>query len=125
MICLVITAFCRLFFLVYDRFSHGVRSPYMTYLFAWPLLLGFLPALVFTLDSPLPEPGRWSMNLYFSGVAAVTVSSALRGVFEIAGTASDYQQYLMIAGVVLLALGAVAYLLGALAFAGRKKAAKP
>ena len=30
--------------MVYNHFGHGVTSPWMTFLFAWPLLLGALPA---------------------------------------------------------------------------------
>lgn len=106
------TLFCLLFFLVYDRFSHGVRSPYMTWLFLWPLVLGLLPSLVMGLFPQIPRQKRLSADLYHPGVAAVTVSSLLRGVFEIAGTASDYQTWLMLFGGVLLACGAAAYIMG-------------
>ena len=34
MIYVGVALFCIVFFLIYDRFSHGVRSPYMTFLFA-------------------------------------------------------------------------------------------
>ena len=93
-----VAVFCLIFFLIYDQFSHGVHSPYMTWLFGWPLLLG-----------ALRRPGWLSVRLYHSGVAALTVSSMLRGIFEIAGTASDYQQWLMIAGGLLLLGGVVTY----------------
>lgn len=55
---------------------------------------------------------RLSANLYHAGVAAVTVSSLLRGILEIAGTASDYQAFLMTAGAFLLACGSAAYMIG-------------
>lgn len=100
-----VAVFCLVFFLVYDRFSHGVRSPYMTWLFLWPLVLGVFPCLI----------GYWLLvfryrnwlapNLYHSGVAALTGSSMLRGIFDIAGNASDYQEYLMIAGWVMVTFG--------------------
>ncbi|MDO5133326.1 MAG: hypothetical protein Q4D81_10130 [Eubacteriales bacterium] len=41
---LVISAFCGGLALIYNYFSHGITSPWMTFLFAWPLLLGALPA---------------------------------------------------------------------------------
>lgn len=104
-------AFCALFFLIYDRFSHGVRSPYMTFLFCWPLFLGLLPGLILRASNKTREPGVISANLYHSGTATLTVSSLLRGILDIAGTASDYQQWLMIAGWLLLCGGAAAYLL--------------
>lgn len=111
MIYMGVSVFCMVFYMIYDRFSHGVRSPYMTWLFAWPFLLGFLPGMVFWRFPRVRRPGRFTVNLYNSGVAAVTVSSLLRGIFEIAGTASDYQQRLMYAGVAMLFLGIAVYLL--------------
>lgn len=110
MVYMWVSVFCLVFYLVYDRFSHGVRSPYMTWLFAWPFLLGVLPGMVFWRFPKVRRPGRFTVNLYNSGVAAVTVSSLLRGIFEIAGTASDYQQRLMYAGGAMLLLGIAAYL---------------
>lgn len=104
-----VTLFCLLFFLLYDQFSHDVHSPYMTNLFAWPLVLGLLPELVFLLLPTLRQPGTWAKNLYHAGVAALTVSSTLRGIFDIAGTASDYQEYLLLVGAVLWLGGIFAY----------------
>lgn len=106
-----VTLFCLLFFLVYDRFSHGVRSPYMTFLFLWPLILGFIPGILFYLFPGFRKPGMLSGNLYHSGVAALTVSSMLRGVFDIAGNSSDYQQWLMAIGFILLTGGIITYIL--------------
>lgn len=113
-----ITVFCFVFFLIYDRFSHGVRSPYMTFLFAWPLVLGLLPAFIVYLFPRPGRAGRWSRNLYHSGVACVTVSSLLRGIFEIAGNSSVYQRYLMYAGALFLILGAALYAAGLLFLGG-------
>ncbi|MBR0516136.1 MAG: hypothetical protein IJJ89_04795, partial [Eubacterium sp.] len=80
-----ISVFSLIFYLIYDRFSHNVRSPYMTWLFLWTLILGVLPCLILLVLNKLPRPGRITINLYCSGVAALTVSSLLRGIFEIAG----------------------------------------
>lgn len=107
-----ITVFCAVFYLIYNCFSHGVHSPYMTYLFAWPMVLGLLPCLVFWRLPRFRQPGNICINLYHPGVAAVTVSSLLRGIFEIAGTASVYQEWLMIAGGAFLLGGVCAYILG-------------
>ena len=105
-----VSVFCQVFYLIYDQFSHGVRSPYMTWLFAWPFLLGVLPGMVFWRFPKVRRPGRFAVNLYNSGVAAVTVSSLLRGIFEIAGTDSVYQQRLMYVGGAMLLLGIAVYL---------------
>ena len=82
----------------------------MTYLFLWPLLLGLVPGLLVWCIPRIRRQGRISANLYHSGVAAVTVSSLLRGIFEIAGTGSKYQEWLMIAGGVMLLAGVWAYM---------------
>lgn len=105
------TVLCALIFLVYDQFSHGVRSPHMTFLFCWPLCLGLLPSVVFCASAKVRRPGVLSANLYHSGVATLTVSSLLRGIFEIAGNASIYQEWLTVAGWLFLWVGIAAYLL--------------
>lgn len=109
-----VSIFCLILFIIYDRFSHNVRSPFMTYLFLWPLLLGVLPALLLRLFPGLPRPTYFTRNAYNSGVAAVTVSSLLRGIFEIAGTASLLQTGLMIAGFVMIGAGLISYVANAL-----------
>ena len=121
------TVFCLLFFLIYDRFSHGVRSPYMTYLFVWPLLLEFLPALVLTLfhirpgSTALSAPSGKTFDqpaakvfaalFWHSGTAALTAGSALRGIFDIAGNASRFQKYLMIAGLIMLCISVILFII--------------
>lgn len=114
-----VTLFCLVFYLIYNIFSHGVHSPYMTYLFAWPLVLGVLPSGVMwgvyrCGNQKSKDDGRkgsaevseTGVEIWRAGVAAVTVSSCLRGIFEIAGTASVYQEWLMAAGAVMLVVGA-------------------
>jgi len=84
----------------------------MTFLFLWPMVLGALPALVFLWAGksiPKAGPAAEGRHLYIEGVAALTMASLLRGVLEIAGTASVYQQYLMIAGWILAGGGAALY----------------
>lgn len=84
----------------------------MTYLFAWPLLLCAVPAGICMLVRSIPGPSVLSSLLWGTGTAAVTVSSLLRGVFEIAGNSSVYQQYMMAAGLVFLLAGLAAYAAG-------------
>lgn len=105
-----ISLFCFIFYLVYNQFSHGVHSPYMTFLFGWPFVLGVLPSAFWGVKRKIPRPNRLCVNIWNSGVAAVTVSSLLRGIFEIAGTTSQYQRWLMWMGEVMLAAAVVVYL---------------
>ncbi len=104
-----ITLFCILFSYVYSLFSHGVSSPYMTYLFAYPLILGVLVGLLLYGFEKKSADYFWSSHLYHTGVTALILSSLLRGVFDIAGTASIYQTALMIGGAVMLLCGAVCF----------------
>lgn len=56
--------------------------------------------------------------IYNSGVAALTVSSMLRGIMDIAGTGSVYQVWMLYAGTVMAAAGAVIFVVAALAGKG-------
>lgn len=53
--------------------------------------------------------------IYNSGVAALTVSSMLRGIMDIAGTGSVYQVWMLYAGTVMPAAGAVIFAVAVLA----------
>lgn len=53
--------------------------------------------------------------IYNSGVAALTVSSMLRGIMDIAGTGSVYQVWMLYAGTVMAAAGAVIFVVAVLA----------
>ena len=99
---LLSSLFCLIFYLIYDLFSHGVHSPFMTFLFAWPLFLCALPTGLILLVKALPGPSLLSMLLWNTAAAVLTVSSMLRGVFDIAGNSSVYQEHMMKAGFVLL-----------------------
>ena len=106
-----VTMFCLAFSTIYARYSHNVSSDYMTYFFVCPLLLGCVPALLLMKVSEIGKLGRISYNAYHSGVAALTVSSMLRGIFEIAGTSSEFQTYLTYAGLVMAGVGILFLLL--------------
>lgn len=53
--------------------------------------------------------------IYNSGVATLTVSSMLRGIMDIAGTGSVYQVWMLYAGTVMAAAGAVIFAVAVLA----------
>lgn len=53
--------------------------------------------------------------IYNSGVAALTVSSMLRGIMDIAGTGSVYQVWMLYAGTVMAATGVVIFAVAVLA----------
>ncbi len=102
--------FFAIFTVVYYQFSHKVYSDYMTYLALIPFVMVCVPAFIFKRFS-LPLPGYFSYHLYLSGIAAIAVSSCLKGIFEIAGNDSVYQTYLMVFGVICTVAGVVCYII--------------
>ena len=109
---LAVAAFCYVFNYIYAQHSHGVHSAYMTYMYAYPLLGG---TLVYALIGILPgarAPGRLAANAWHSGIAALTVGSMLRGIFDIAGTESGFQPVFMLAGILMVCAGAACYVAG-------------
>ena len=110
---LAVSLFCLAFSSVYGRYSHGVRSACMTFMFAYPLIGG---ALVYLIIGAIPKarsPGRFAENVYNSGIAALTAGSLLRGILDIAGTSSPYQPVFMLAGALMVFTGAACYLAAA------------
>ena len=107
---LAVSAFCLLFSTVYGVFSHGIHSPWMSFLAAWPLVLGAVPAagrLMINRRSGKKMPGTcvWT-DIYRFGIAALTAASLLKGILEIAGTDSGYPGLLLCAGAAMLVIGA-------------------
>lgn len=107
---IVISAFCLVFALIYEHFSHGVTSHYMVCAFLIPLLGGFLVNLIIE-SARFVIPGKWSSNLYNSGIAALTVGSIVKGVLDIYGTTNHLTIIYLIAGLVLVFAGIFQYII--------------
>ena len=100
---------CIAFDKVYAIFGHDVQSAAMSQMYLYPLLGGALVYLALTLLVPDPNRRcfyRLASNCYNSGLAALVCGSLLEGVFNIAGTASDYVPVVMAAGWVMVIAGA-------------------
>lgn len=108
---LAASVFCALFGAVYENYSHGVYSWYMLYAFAFPLAGGALPLFGMALYGGCRMPGRAALNLYGSGIAALTVGSLFRGALEIYGTESPLALVYPAAGLAFCAAGLAVYLL--------------
>ena len=106
-----ITIFCGVFSYIYSRFSHGVFSNYMTFMFLFPFLLGIVVNLYIMLMRSCPMPGSRTRSLYNQGVATLTVGSVVKGITDIAGTATQYQNVFWIAGIVLIVAGLISYII--------------
>lgn len=98
---LFISMFCILFGAVYESFSHGVYSYYMLYAFAVPLVGGVLSFLGMAF-SRMTVPNRVSLNLYHSGIAALTTGFLFEGALEIYGTTNRLISVYWILGILFI-----------------------
>ncbi len=104
-----VTIFCALLSFIYLQFSHGVSSPHMTFLFIYPMTMGVtmgLSAMLLTRHEP---QSFLATHFYHTGVTALILSSFLRGVFEIAGTSSIYEDILLVLGISFVTFGFLCY----------------
>lgn len=101
---LAVTIFCFIFGRVYTMFGHGVESKFMNGLPVWPGIAMVWYFIFGTMKIPFSRIGE---NLFNAGIATLTVGSALKGIFEIAGTSSAYENYFFYVGYVLVLFGIV------------------
>ena len=98
-----IAGFCGIFSIVYLQFSYGVSSPFLVWLFAPPLLLGALPALLLGRYAKRP-PAQAARRLWNSAVATLTTGFLVRAVINISGRFTDYDGlYWLLAGALFAA----------------------
>lgn len=99
---------------IYGIFVHGVHSASMTWMFLYPLLGGslfYFLILKFTPNITKFVGYRVFSNLHNSGIATLTLSSMLKGIFEIAGTNSPHLVYYYMVGVAFITLGFIIVLI--------------
>ncbi len=107
---IAVTAFCIVFDRVYALFGHGVSSASMSLMFLYPLIGGVLLFILLRIFVPYAvdiKYYRLFVNCYNSGIATLTLASALDGVFEIAGTSSSYLIFFSVSGWLLIILGLI------------------
>lgn len=107
----VVAAFCGIFSAVYEHFSHGVYSGFMVFLFAFPLVLGVVPALLACLLPHARIPVGMARDAWGSAVATLTFGSCLEGIFEIYGSTSAFVLVYWIVGAALAVVAVVAFVL--------------
>ena len=104
------TVFLALFGAVYELFSHEVYSYFMIYGFAVPLMLGVMPYALLLISRKVP--GRAALNLWNSGIAALSVGCVFRGVLEIYGTTNSLSVIYPVSGLLLLTAGLITGIVG-------------
>ena len=123
-----VTVFVGIFSAIYEHYARGVRSKPMIFAFLYPLVLGMLPVLLLSLLWTMRkvEYGsavRIGANMYYSGVAALTMGSLATGVVEIYGTTNRLLKYYQIFGWPLLGIGAIVLIIGLINGGSREVAA--
>ena len=103
---LIVTILCAVFGAVYEIFSHGVYAFGMLYAFAFPLLGGLFPALLF-LKKRRRLPGDATRLLWHFGISALTVGSLFSGALKIYGTTSQLTAVYWLVGGGCLVLAAL------------------
>ena len=91
--------FLFLFQLIYHKFSHGVISIGLHYVWILPFICG---GIIIILNYPLHTlTNRFAFNLYNMGIAMLVNAIVLKGVLDIAGSDSPYLIYFYITGLLL------------------------
>lgn len=111
LIYLIISIFLVLFGAVYEHFSFGVYSYFMLYAFAFFLVGGALPALIFALWGVTASPWPMAAWLYRGGIATLSIGSIIRGILDIYGTANGLIVLYWYVGGGLALVGAVLYII--------------
>lgn len=110
---LAATVFTIIIDRIYAVFGHGVSSRNMSWMFLYPLVGGFAFYLILGMVFPWITQSagfRLFRNLYNSSIAIFTVTSFMKGIFEIAGTNSPYILWYQIAGGIFLGLGILQFI---------------
>ena len=105
----IVTIFLVLLNYIYSIFSHNVRSNYMNYMFIYPLLAGILVNILLLINKNINKLksfyiGRSILNY---GIAIIVFRSFMKGVFEIAGTDSNYLTYYLYIGLILILVSSI------------------
>lgn len=98
---IVFAIVCIIINVIYAQFSHEVSSNYMTYMFLYPLIVGIGTSILNYKNI------KSVSDIFLCGILTLTIGSFLQGVFEIAGTSSDFQLLFYIIGVVFILIGLI------------------
>ena len=73
----------------------------MTYMFLYPSIIGIITSIMNYYQYKIAK------DLFMCGILTLTLGSFLQGIFEIAGTASDFQIVFYVAGICLILCGLI------------------
>ena len=106
---LLFTVFCILFAIIYQSFSFGVYSNYMSYAFLLPAIFGILVSFILYFFKINKMPSKLESNLYNFGIVTLTIGSIVNGVLEIYGTTNWKVYIYYIIGTFLVISSLICY----------------
>ena len=98
LIYLFVTIFLALFGAIYELNGKGVYSYFMLYAFAFPLVGGVTPFMLFAVIKNKYYPCYIERSLWHCGIATLSVGSLFCGVIEIFGTTNSLSSVYWIVG---------------------------
>jgi hypothetical protein len=105
----IVTIFLILLNYIYSIFSHNVSSNYMTYMFIYPLVTGILVSIFILINKNISKLKSFYIgkSILNYGIAIMVFRSFMKGVFEIAGTDSNYLIYYFYMGLILILVSSI------------------
>ena len=105
----IVTIFLILLNYIYSIFSHNVSSNYMTYMFIYPLVTGILVIIFILINKNISKLKSFYIgkSILNYGIAIMVFRSFMKGVFEIAGTDSNYLIYYFYMGLILILVSSI------------------
>lgn len=105
----IVTIFLILLNYIYSIFSHNVSSNYMTYMFIYPLVTGILVSIFILINKNISKLKSFYIgkSILNYGIAIMVFRSFMKGIFEIAGTDSNYLIYYFYMGLILILVSSI------------------
>ena len=105
----IVTIFLILLNYIYSIFSHNVSSNYMTYMFIYPLVTGILVSIFILINKNISKLKSFYIgkSILNYGIAIIVFRRFMKGVFEIAGTDSNYLIYYFYMGLILILVSSI------------------
>lgn len=105
----IVTIFLILLNYIYSIFSHNVSSNYMTYMFIYPLVTGILVSIFILINKNISKLKSFYIgkSILNYGIAIMVFRSFMKGVFEIAGTDSNYLIYYFYVALILILVSSI------------------
>lgn len=105
----IITILLILLNYIYSIFSHDVSSNYMTYMFIYPLVLGIVVNIFILINKNIIKLKSFYIgkSILNYGIAIMVFRNFMKGVFQIAGTDSNYLIYYLYVALMLILVSSI------------------